>query len=56
MYIYRIQAAAQMKLAEMKEMSTAGLQHLIQQHSVLNVELNVKSSRILIPKNGYYEK
>ncbi|XP_073984515.1 vacuolar protein sorting 13C isoform X2 [Rhodnius prolixus] len=54
--VQQIQAAAQMKLAEMKEMSTAGLQHLIQQHSVLNVELNVKSSRILIPKNGYYEK
>uniref|UniRef100_A0A224XG50 Putative vacuolar protein n=1 Tax=Panstrongylus lignarius TaxID=156445 RepID=A0A224XG50_9HEMI len=54
--VQQIQAAAQLKLAEMKQMSTAGLQHLIQQHSILDVDLNVKGSRILIPKNGYYEK
>ncbi|XP_014254768.1 vacuolar protein sorting-associated protein 13 isoform X2 [Cimex lectularius] len=47
-----LQSAVQMKLTQIKEMSTSGVQHLIEKHEVLELDIYLKSSVIIIPKNG----
>lgn len=38
----------------LKEMSVLGLQYAVEQHTVLDVVMDIMPSQILIPQNGVY--
>ncbi|KAG8230080.1 hypothetical protein J437_LFUL009199 [Ladona fulva] len=52
----RLRAAAISGMEEIKERSSTGLQHAIDNHKNLDLEINIMSSRILIPENGTLTK
>ncbi|KAL1140358.1 hypothetical protein AAG570_000290, partial [Ranatra chinensis] len=52
--VQQLQAAASMKLAEITEKSASGLQHMIQQHGIFDLNVDMSASHVLIPKNGFY--
>ncbi|XP_075230691.1 vacuolar protein sorting 13C isoform X2 [Lycorma delicatula] len=54
--VYQLQMAANMKLAEVKEKSALGLQYTIQQHSRLNLKIDVMASYVIIPYSGLYSE
>ena len=49
--LQKLQAAALNRLEVVKEKSVTGLQSAIDNHSVLDLKVHVKASRILIPEN-----
>uniref|UniRef100_UPI00358E910B intermembrane lipid transfer protein VPS13A-like n=1 Tax=Myxine glutinosa TaxID=7769 RepID=UPI00358E910B len=44
------------KLQDMKEMTTAGVQHMIQTQRVLDLSIELKASYLLIPSGGFFQK
>ncbi|XP_017891074.1 vacuolar protein sorting-associated protein 13 isoform X2 [Ceratina calcarata] len=49
-----IQAAAAEQLEGLKEMSALGLEHAIQKHSVLDIQVNMQASQLIVPHDGFY--
>lgn len=52
----RLQAAAGTKLAEIKEKSALGMQHIIEEHKRLELKIDMMASYIVIPHSGFYRK
>nr|XP_012140992.1 PREDICTED: vacuolar protein sorting-associated protein 13C isoform X2 [Megachile rotundata] len=50
----QLQAAAAEQLEGLKEMSALGLEHAIQKHSVLDIQVNMQASQLIIPHDGFY--
>ncbi|XP_068984481.1 intermembrane lipid transfer protein Vps13 isoform X1 [Bombus flavifrons] len=50
-----LQAAAAVQLEGLKEMSALGLEHAIQKHSVLDIQVNMQASQLIIPHDGFYD-
>lgn len=53
-FLIRIQAAIPVAMPVFKEMSALGLQYAVEQQTVLDVNVDVMPSQILIPQNGVY--
>lgn len=51
----QLQVAAAGQLEGLKEMSALGLEHAIQQHSVLDIQVDMQASQLIIPHDGVYE-
>lgn len=51
-----MQAAAGTKLAEFKEKSALGMQHIIQEHKRLELKIDMMASYVVIPHGGFYKK
>ncbi|RZF46695.1 hypothetical protein LSTR_LSTR002558 [Laodelphax striatellus] len=54
--VSQLQAAYQMKMAEVKEKSALGLQYTIQKHTRLDLKIDVMASHVIIPHGGFYDK
>ncbi|XP_039291061.1 vacuolar protein sorting-associated protein 13 [Nilaparvata lugens] len=54
--VSQLQAAYQMKMAEVKEKSALGLQYTIQKHTRLDLKIDVMASHVIIPHGGFYNK
>ncbi|XP_067143145.1 intermembrane lipid transfer protein Vps13 isoform X2 [Centruroides vittatus] len=52
----QLQAAAVTKLEDIKETSALGLQHAIEQHKTLDLKINLMSSYIIVPENGFWNE
>ncbi|KAF6206535.1 hypothetical protein GE061_017769 [Apolygus lucorum] len=52
----QIQQAVQLKLTEIKTMSTAGLQHMVHERKIVEINLDLKASTLLLPENGFYTR
>lgn len=52
--ISQLQAVAGSRLAELKEMSATGLQHVIEKHAVLDLKVDLMASYVLVPYCGTY--
>ncbi|XP_076380466.1 vacuolar protein sorting 13C isoform X3 [Megalopta genalis] len=50
----QLQAAAAEQLEGFKEMSALGLEHAIQKHSVLDIQVDMQASQLIIPHGGFY--
>ncbi|XP_043267936.1 vacuolar protein sorting-associated protein 13 isoform X2 [Venturia canescens] len=50
----QIQAAAAERLEGFKEMSALGLEYAIQKHSVLDIQVDMEASQLLLPHGGLY--
>nr|XP_034187905.1 vacuolar protein sorting-associated protein 13 isoform X3 [Osmia lignaria] len=50
----QLQAAAAEQLEGLKEMSALGLEHAIQKHAVLDIQVNMQASQLIIPHDGFY--
>ncbi|XP_023289292.1 vacuolar protein sorting-associated protein 13 isoform X2 [Orussus abietinus] len=50
----QIQAAAAERLEGLKEMSALGLEYAIQKHSVLDIQVDLQASQLILPHNGFY--
>lgn len=53
-YLFRLQATAESKLADFKEMSATGLQYAIQQQSVMDLNVDLQAPYIIVPHGGFY--
>jgi hypothetical protein len=51
---FRLQATAESKLADFKEMSATGLQYAIQQQSVMDLSVDLQAPYIIVPHGGFY--
>lgn len=52
----RLQAAALNQLEVVKERSVTGLQAAIDNHSVLDLNIAIAASHVIVPENGVYSK
>uniref|UniRef100_A0A146KJR5 Vacuolar protein sorting-associated protein 13A n=1 Tax=Lygus hesperus TaxID=30085 RepID=A0A146KJR5_LYGHE len=52
----QIQQAVQLKLTEIKTMSTAGLQHMVHERKIVEINLDLQASTLLLPENGFYTR
>ncbi|XP_076681161.1 vacuolar protein sorting 13C isoform X2 [Andrena cerasifolii] len=50
----QLQAAAAEHLEGLKEMSALGLEHAIEMHSALDIQVNMQASQLIIPHGGFY--
>ncbi|XP_020707369.2 intermembrane lipid transfer protein Vps13 isoform X2 [Athalia rosae] len=50
----QLQAAAAMQLEGLKEMSALGLEYAIEKHSVLDIQVDLQASQLIIPRQGFY--
>ncbi|KAK2581118.1 hypothetical protein KPH14_007937 [Odynerus spinipes] len=50
----QIQAAAAEQLEGLKEMSALGLEYAIEKHSVLDIQVDMQASQLIIPHGGLY--
>ena len=50
----QIQAAAAERLEGLKEMSALGLEYAIQKHSILDIQVDMEASKLIIPHSGFY--
>lgn len=50
----KIQAAAQAKLHEFKEVSALGLQHMLEHHITIEFRIIIQASSLVLPQNGFY--
>ncbi|XP_076294775.1 vacuolar protein sorting 13C isoform X2 [Lasioglossum baleicum] len=50
----QLQAAAAEQLEGFKEMSALGLEHAIQKHSALDIQVDMQASQLIIPHGGFY--
>lgn len=53
-YFFRLQATAESKLADFKDMSATGLQYAIQQQSVMDLNVDLRAPYIIVPHGGFY--
>ncbi|XP_047359321.1 vacuolar protein sorting-associated protein 13 isoform X2 [Vespa velutina] len=51
----QIQAAAAEQLEGLKEMSALGLEYAIEKHSVLDIQVDMQASQLIIPHGGLYD-
>ncbi|XP_029176856.1 vacuolar protein sorting-associated protein 13 isoform X2 [Nylanderia fulva] len=51
----QLQTAAAEQLEGLKEMSALGLEYAIQKHSVLDLQVDMQASQLIIPHGGLYE-
>jgi len=51
-----LRAVADTKLAEIKEKSALGMQHIIQEHKRLELKIDMMASYVVIPHGGFYTK
>nr|XP_012230348.1 PREDICTED: vacuolar protein sorting-associated protein 13C isoform X2 [Linepithema humile] len=51
----QLQTAAAEQLEGLKEMSALGLEYAIQKHSVLDIQVDMQASQLIIPHGGFYE-
>ncbi|XP_068131864.1 intermembrane lipid transfer protein VPS13C isoform X2 [Hyperolius riggenbachi] len=54
MDLEQLTSATLMKLEEIKEKTATGLSHMIQTRKVLDLQINLKPSYLLLPKTGFY--
>ncbi|KZC12683.1 Vacuolar protein sorting-associated protein 13A, partial [Dufourea novaeangliae] len=50
----QLQAAAAEQFEGLKEMSALGLEHAIQKHSVLDIQVDMQASQLIVPHGGFY--
>ncbi|XP_044002668.1 vacuolar protein sorting-associated protein 13 isoform X3 [Aphidius gifuensis] len=50
----QIQAAAAERLENFKEMSALGMEYAIQKHSILDIQVDIEASQLIIPNSGFY--
>ncbi|XP_076625592.1 vacuolar protein sorting 13C isoform X3 [Colletes latitarsis] len=50
----QLQAAAAEQLEGLKEMSALGLEHAIQKHAILDIQVDMQASQIIVPHDGFY--
>ncbi|XP_021940255.1 vacuolar protein sorting-associated protein 13 isoform X3 [Zootermopsis nevadensis] len=50
----QLQATAESKLADFKDMSATGLQYAIQQQSVMDLNVDLRAPYIIVPHGGFY--
>lgn len=53
-FLLRIQVAAQEKLAEFKQVSSLGLQHMLEVRETIEINVGIKASRLFIPQDGFF--
>ncbi|XP_039312283.1 vacuolar protein sorting-associated protein 13 isoform X2 [Solenopsis invicta] len=51
----QLQTAAAVQLEGLKEMSALGLEYAIEKHSVLDIQVDMQASQLIIPHGGLYE-
>ncbi|XP_024872139.1 vacuolar protein sorting-associated protein 13 isoform X2 [Temnothorax curvispinosus] len=51
----QLQTAAAERLVGLKEMSALGLEYAIQKHSVLDIQVDMQASQLIIPHGGLYD-
>lgn len=51
----QLQTAAAEQLEGLKEMSALGLEYAIEKHSVLDIQVDMQASQLIIPHGGLYE-
>ncbi|XP_072763012.1 intermembrane lipid transfer protein Vps13 isoform X2 [Anoplolepis gracilipes] len=51
----QLQTAAAEQLEGFKEMSALGLEYAIQKHSILDIQVDMQASQLIIPHGGLYE-
>ncbi|XP_069836922.1 intermembrane lipid transfer protein VPS13C isoform X1 [Dendropsophus ebraccatus] len=56
MDLEQLTSATLMKLEEIKERTAAGLSHMIETRKVLDLQINLQPSYLLIPKTGFYHE
>ncbi|XP_075713818.1 intermembrane lipid transfer protein VPS13C isoform X2 [Rhinoderma darwinii] len=56
MDLEQLTSATLMKLEEIKERTAAGLSHMIETRKVLDLQINLQPSYLLIPKSGFYHE
>ncbi|XP_044135757.1 vacuolar protein sorting-associated protein 13C isoform X2 [Bufo gargarizans] len=56
MDLEQLTSATLMKLEEIKERTTSGLSHMIETRKVLDLQINLQPSYLLIPKTGFYHE
>nr|DBA31558.1 TPA: hypothetical protein GDO54_007385 [Pyxicephalus adspersus] len=54
MNLEQLTTATLMKLEEIKEKTAAGLTHMIETRKVLDLQINLQPSFLLLPKSGFY--
>ncbi|XP_063230011.1 intermembrane lipid transfer protein Vps13 isoform X2 [Bacillus rossius redtenbacheri] len=52
--LHQLQAAAQSKLADFREMSATGLQHVIAKSPIMDLKIDLQAPYIIVPRNGFY--
>ncbi|XP_043479643.1 vacuolar protein sorting-associated protein 13 isoform X2 [Leptopilina heterotoma] len=52
----QLQAVAAERLVGLKEMSALGLEYAIQKHSVLDIQVDLNASQLIIPYGGFYNR
>ncbi|XP_069621703.1 intermembrane lipid transfer protein VPS13C isoform X2 [Ranitomeya imitator] len=56
MDLEELTSATLMKLEEIKEKTAAGLSHIIETRKILDLQINLQPSYLLIPKSGFYHE
>lgn len=51
----QLQTAAAEQLEGLKEMSALGLEYAIEKHSVLDIQVDMQASQLIIPHGGLYD-
>jgi len=51
----QLQTAAAEQLEGLKEMSALGLEYAIEKHSVLDIQVDMQASQLIIPHGGFYD-
>ena len=52
---YRLQAAAENKLSDLKEKSALGMQYAVHHHTFIDLDIDIAASYIIIPQTGMYK-
>lgn len=50
----QLQTAAAEQLEGLKEMSALGLEYAIEKHSILDIQVDMQASQLIIPHGGFY--
>ena len=53
---HRLQAAAMMKFELMKEQTTSGLAHVIEQHKYTDITVDLQPCHLIVPDQGLYRR
>ena len=52
---YRLSAAAMSNLTELSDTSTTGLQFMVDHKQILDINVDVRSTYVIIPENGVFD-
>ena len=53
---FSLQAVAENKLSEFKEKSALGMQYAVQNHTFIDIDIDIAASYIMVPKHGIYKE